>query len=244
MYRSWWQLRQLWESFNTWKAKGGSQECCPFHIHLCSVQVRKNRAADSWGAFIKYYHGACVFFKFVFFKSGGQLKETNTGSAAALCLYPCVHGRRPRHCWEGGTGQRCHTGGSSVTHGHTAASSQDRNSQPEFPRDGKVHTRTELLPSKVRLCQPLTWSKTSKTEFFSTLHGQVKSKGATQEGKRGGNRWEVWAPKESHSPVGALDPPWLSPRCGDAQISVFVAVSVPVRSPGRRGGSRVEFPFS
>lgn len=147
MDRGWWQPRQgLWESFNTWlgrcmKAKGGSlSNAAPFHVHLCSVQVWKKSAADSWGGFIKHYCTACVFFKF---KSGGHLKETNTGSAAAFCLYPCVHSRPAGTVGREGqgsgvthgavvshTGQWCHTRGSSAVvsqlpAGHFPASRQE-----------------------------------------------------------------------------------------------------------------------
>lgn len=68
------------------------------------------------------------------------------------------------------------------------------------------------------------------------MHGQVKPKGATQEGKeeeadgRLGHRNLYLQSKRSRSPAGAPD---LSPRYGDAQISVFVAVSASVSSPGR-----------
>lgn len=67
-----------------------------------------------------------------------------------------------------------------------------------------------------------------------------KAKRCHPGGQRGGSRWEAWAqefvfakqkkPKGNRSPAGAPD---LFPRCGDAQISVFVAVSASVSSPGR-----------
>lgn len=177
---------------------------------------------------------ACVFFKF---KSGGHLKKTNTPSTAALCLYPRVHRRHPRPCSEGGT--RRQQEGSAVTHGHTAASSPDKNSQPAFPRDRKVHAHTEQLPSKVWVSQPLTWNKKVKQSWGHSARPGKAKRCPPRRGKEEEAAGKFWHgnlylqtkrnPRKATAlqccvGAGALDPTGLSPRYEDAAASLCVEV--------------------